>query len=115
MAIDRNRITAEDVRQSMLNTSYCFPIAKSDTDYLTEPDDASKPAVSGAISLSIDSEPVAVELWDGKEVIIPAGTLQAGVRYQLHVVKLLDTGTGATVQVLAWKGLTVSQMRAINY
>lgn len=114
MAVDYNNMTEEDIIASYVGPTWCFPAVESDTNYLTHPDDDSKPIVSSAISLSAANQAVKVEFWNGVVATIPAGALQAGVRYKLHIVKVFSTGTG-TVDVLIWQGESLRNLEPASY
>lgn len=109
MAITRNLITAADIDKAFVGPTWCFPAVKSDDNYLEDPYysgvvEQEKAIVAAAISLSREDEDIKVEFWNKRVVIIPAGTLLAGIPYKLPIVKLWSTGTGVSVDVLIWQG-----------
>lgn len=120
MAVDRNMFKDASASLSAMfdGPTWCFDAVKSDVNYLVDPDSADYPNVpicSAAISLSRADEDVKVELWNGRTTTIKAGTLQAGVRYPLHIVKLWSTGTGTNVKVLVWLGESLRNLRPSAY
>lgn len=120
MAIDRNMFKhlGQIPIEFFSGPTWCFRASSSDFEYLIDPDLANHPnraIVSAAISLSIDTEDISVEFWNGRSTIIKAGTLQAGIRYPLHIVKLNVTDTGGTVEVLVWQGESLRNFRPSTY
>lgn len=118
MSISANTMTDLDVQKAQEGPTWCFPAVKSDTNYLVDPDgpgDVDKAIVSAAITLDREDEAVKVEFWNKRTAIIPAGTLKAGVRYKLHIVKVFSTGTGSNVKVLIWQGESVRDLQPTSY
>lgn len=116
MPVLANRMTENDVASSMEGPTWCFPATQSDTEYLIDPNpvgDEDVGLVSAAISLSAEDD-VKVEFWNGRIATIPSGTLKAGVRYKLHIVKVFATGTGA-VEVLIWRGDSLRNLNPTSY
>ena len=101
MAITTNQITAADMPQNIFGSEIGFEATKSDTNYFEDPRSSGSPAVSKRISLDTEAD-IAVEFPDGTTKTIPSGILAAGVMHDLRIVKLLSTGTDATVKVWVW-------------
>jgi hypothetical protein len=116
MSLDRNKINEIDVELAYQGPTWCFPATESDTEYLIHPDEdnfPNKPIVSSAISLTAEAA-VKVEFWNGVVATLPAGSLKAGVRYPLHIVKVWATGTGV-VDVLIWQGESLRNLTPTSY
>lgn len=78
-----------------------FEAEKSDDNYFSNPYYPVQPIVSKYVSIDV-SEDIKVEFSDGLVSIIPAGVLEVGVRHRFDIVKLFDTGTGASVRMFVW-------------
>lgn len=108
MSITYNRMTDANVELAFRGPTWCFPAIASDTNYLVDPytgaSEEEVPLVAGAISVDIDTEAIKVEFWNKRVVTIAAGILTPQVLYPLHIVKLWDTGTGASINVNIWQG-----------
>lgn len=103
MAITGNLIKSKDIDNSLTGVDRgSFTATKSDTNYLADPADATKPIVSKGISVDRVDEAVKVQYSSGTTDTIEAGMLAAGVVHPLHIVQVFSTGTGSNVKVKIW-------------
>jgi hypothetical protein len=104
MAITSHTKKWKDVDQSNCGAMYGFEATQSDVNYFEDPRVTGKLAISKGISIyNPSSEAIVLVNVEGNTITIPAGLLADGVIHPLAgIVRLNDTGTGASVRVMVW-------------
>lgn len=99
-----NYVTEADLLRCTTGPNWAFELAKDDDHYLEDQNYNFRPLVTAGISVDIDTEAITVEFMDKRVLTLPAGSLTPQAIYPMNIVRLLETGTGASIKVTGWMG-----------